>query len=375
MSSEPHSAIAAWSGFIYQGHIALYHSICCLIESQNFTLQLDSVEDFSIFQNGFAKSTHQVKALASDKREQYTDALEKASSTNFGCNSLTQRYIHVSSKLDDTSDFTGVSGNLVKFYKYDKKLGEEAFCYLHDVEKEVKRKIHEYLNVKKLVSSDFLLDFKFDLLHSKIASHVVLMHAYNQDGLGNINEIAYKQTITSAELEQLLNEVVEHPQDLIYSTVKAKTRFFEYFYDYLDSSSLSDIEAPCRARLVRVLNSIKSLDEQAFVKFWKSLCFGSKTLELENERVYDYVDIIQEIYKEPLLANYPPYYRCSKNESYLPTSITIKNTRRETKFAEDLISHLKEDANMIDILVEYEWLIASCADQFSPLERFCQQKK
>ncbi len=43
-------------------------------------------------------------------------------------------------------------------------------------------------------------------------------------------------------------------------------------------------------------------------------------------------------------------------------------------FAEDLITQLKKDPEMIDILVEYEWLIAACANKFSPVERFCTKK-
>jgi len=374
VDSYSHSAIPTWSGFIYQGHIALYHSICCLLDGEDFRLQLDSVEDFSIFQDGIAKSTHQVKALALDKREAYLVALEKASSTHLGCDASTQRYFHVSSKLDDTSDFKGKSGNTVRFYSYDKKPGSETHCYLHEVEGQVKSKIEEYLGYKGLLTSDFLLDFKFDLLQGKIASHIVLLHAYNQDGLGPIAELAYTQTITSNELELLLQEEVKHPDDIAYSRAKAQTSFYEHFYNYINSDCLEIIDHSTKEKLVKVINTIKSLDEVAFTKLWKSLCFGSTSLDFDNDRVYDYVDIILDIKKEPILADIPPYYRCLNEESFLPTSIALNKPRREIKFAEDLIKHIRKDAEMIDILVEYEWLIAACAEKFSPAERFCKQK-
>ena len=42
-----------------------------------------------------------------------------------------------------------------------------------------------------------------------------------------------------------------------------------------------------------------------------------------------------------------------------------------SRFAEDLMEQLKSDPELIDILVEYHWLIAARANIFSPAERFC----
>jgi hypothetical protein len=196
-NSYPDTAAPTWSGFIYQGHVALYHSICCLIDGLEFNLQLDSIEDFSIITNGIARSTHQVKALAKYKRNDYSVALKKAASTQIGYDASTTRYFHVYSKLDDTSDFQGEAGNSVKFYLYKKSDDTKPFCYLQDIVSMVKGKINEYLILNGLVATDFLLNFKFDLLHSKIASQVVLIHSYNQDGLMTAVEAAYTQTLCS----------------------------------------------------------------------------------------------------------------------------------------------------------------------------------
>jgi hypothetical protein len=372
--SYPDTANPTWSGFIYQGHVALYHSICCLIDGLEFNLQLDSIEDFSLIIDGIAQSTHQVKALAKYKKSDYTEALEKASATHIGCDASTIRYFHVSSKLDDTSDFVGHSGKKVKFYLYEKNGITKPFCYLQDIVIMVKDKINEYLILNGLVTTDFLLNFKFDLLHSKIASQVVFIHAYNQDGLLSAAEAAYTQTFCSKEFQALLSEEAAHPEDDAYQRVKAKSAFYEYFFDYLNSSSFNDVDYDIKIKVVKVLDSIKSLDDTEFNKLWKSLYFGSSESSIDNEKVYDYVDIIAEIKKQPILAGTPPYYKCLKNDKYLPTAITINKPMREIKFAEDLIHQLKKDANLIDILIEYEWLIAACANQFSPAERFCTAK-
>ena len=118
-ASHPHTAAPTWSGFIYQGHLALYHSIECLLNKMSFELQIDSIDDFAIIENGVAVSTHQVKALADNKRAAYKEALEKAASTSKLCDNTTQRYFHTSVRLDDAADFIGGNGHVVKFYTYD----------------------------------------------------------------------------------------------------------------------------------------------------------------------------------------------------------------------------------------------------------------
>lgn len=92
---------------------------------------------------------------------------------------------------------------------------------------------------------------------------------------------------------------------------------------------------------------------------------------VSENSVYDYVDVIYDIDKAPLSEQKPPYYRCSAGDFYLPTAISADNARREHRFAEDLMEQLKSDPELIDILVEYQWLIAARANIFSPAERFC----
>jgi len=61
-----HSAISTWSGFVYQGKVALYQTLKILNDvaaANNYSLQLDSLEDFAIIHNQVIKSIHQVKAV------------------------------------------------------------------------------------------------------------------------------------------------------------------------------------------------------------------------------------------------------------------------------------------------------------------------
>ncbi len=64
---SPHTAITSWSGFVYQGKVALYHSLKLILEDiqgcSNYKLQLDSLEDFAILdEDDNPISLHQVNA-------------------------------------------------------------------------------------------------------------------------------------------------------------------------------------------------------------------------------------------------------------------------------------------------------------------------
>lgn len=80
----PASAITTWSGFVYQGKIALYHCLKMIYQGDvGFELQLDSSDDFAIYKNGALISAHQVKAKIGKYRSEYIEALEKSSVIEF----------------------------------------------------------------------------------------------------------------------------------------------------------------------------------------------------------------------------------------------------------------------------------------------------
>lgn len=363
---HPHTAAPTWSGFIYQGHLALYHSIECLLNKMSFELQIDSIDDFAIIENGVAVSTHQVKALADNKRAAYKEALEKAASTSKLCDKTTKRYFHTSVRLDNAADFIGDNGHVVQFYTYDGL----PYCHLQDVELKIKSKIEKYLVAVGLPCSDFLIKLKFEALQSHIAAQVIYIHACNQDGLMTAAEAAFTQTLKSAKIVELLCLSATHEDDLVYKMFQARMAVCKSLYGYTNSMEKTADKAVVR-KVAAVYDQIKELGDTPFTWLWKSLCFGSFTMIVSENSVYDYVDVIYEIDRAPLSEQKPPYYRCSAGDFYLPTAISADNARRESKFAEDLMEQLKSDPELIDILVEYQWLIAARANIFSPAERFC----
>jgi len=71
MAKEAHSAVPSWSGYVYQGKIALYHVLRIIQEKyasdssfdfSNYSLEVEWQEDFSIKEGEKYLSIHQVKA-------------------------------------------------------------------------------------------------------------------------------------------------------------------------------------------------------------------------------------------------------------------------------------------------------------------------
>ncbi|PSU46612.1 hypothetical protein C9J12_18045 [Photobacterium frigidiphilum] len=134
------SATSTWSGFVYQGKVGLYHSLK-LLEQDNslkYSLQLDSLEDFSIINNDFAISIHQVKAKLSKYRTSYLDAFKKVSDKSLLniVNQDTERFLHVTADIDDDDDYED-GKNKVCVYEY----GDNKYCKLSEIDGKIKETI------------------------------------------------------------------------------------------------------------------------------------------------------------------------------------------------------------------------------------------
>lgn len=79
-----HDATPSWSGYNYQGKVAIHYMLCHIIDKLGadaaYTFQGDSIvlennEDFELFANGNLVSFHQVKAYAEQSFSSYDDAL------------------------------------------------------------------------------------------------------------------------------------------------------------------------------------------------------------------------------------------------------------------------------------------------------------
>ena len=96
-------ATPSWSGYNYQGKVALYvalKNICELYinemqeEISNYCLELEWIEDFSIKYNNFYKSIHQVKALDTTDLNDYGEAIFGLALKIIKYNTIKEAYLH-----------------------------------------------------------------------------------------------------------------------------------------------------------------------------------------------------------------------------------------------------------------------------------------
>ncbi|UUI59416.1 ABC-three component system protein [Aeromonas salmonicida] len=227
----PASAISSWSGFVYQGKIALYHSLKLIYDDDlDFELQLDSSDDFAIYKNGKLHTAHQVKAKISKYRSGYSTALEQSTLIEYDKIKETPRYFHVSVQLDNTDDHKGASGEIVKFYRY----GDNFHCGLGEIEGLTKTLIKKICDKQSITVSDNLINFNYCLLSEKISTKAIHNHKLNQvDGV-SANKAAYEGRINARDiLEELLAENPYQNRD--YYAVELKARLQSYLEERLNN--------------------------------------------------------------------------------------------------------------------------------------------
>ena len=349
----PASAVSSWSGYVYQGKIALYHSLKLIHEGDiDFDLQLDSTDDFAIYKQGKIHTAHQVKAKISKYRSGYIKALEQSTLIEFDKIKGTNRYFHVSVPLDNADDYEGKNGENVKFYLYDK----DPYCGLGEIEKITKKVIVQIFDARKTLYSDELINFNYCLLSEKISTKAVEIHRLNQEDRVAANQAAYENRISA---EEILNEILtKNPyQDRDYYAVELKARLQTHLEERLDQAlpSMSDATYERARRLSEHIRSIQASE-------LKTLCQMMKPSErfqgIQTTDIRRYTKLIQVMSVEPIFSHLP-HYLDSENRFYIPTALDVD----ESEDCEaDMLREMKSNTDLLRLLFEYNHLIASKSD-------------
>lgn len=349
----PASAISSWSGFVYQGKIALYHSLKLIYDDDlDFELQLDSSDDFAIYKNGKLHTAHQVKAKISKYRSGYTKALEQSTSIELDKIKGTTRYFHVSVQLDNTDDHIGASGETVKIYRY----GDKYYCGLGEIEGLTKELIKKICEKQSITVSHNLINFNYCLLSEKISTIAIHCHKLNQvDGVREARAAYENRIKASSLLADLLNENPYQNRD--YYAVELKSRLLTHLEERLDKA-LPTMSDATYERARRLCDHIRETP----INELKTLCQMMKPSErfqdVQTNDIRRYTKLIQAISVEPIF-NHLPHYLDSKNQFYVPTALDVdENEECES----DMINEMKNNGALLRLLFEYNHLIASKAE-------------
>lgn len=349
----PASAISSWSGFVYQGKVALYHSLKLIHDGDsNFELQLDSSDDFAIYKDGKLHTAHQVKAKISEYRSGYGKALEQSTLIEYDKIKGTTRYFHVSVKLDNTEDHTGANGETVKFYSY----GGKFHCGLGEIEGLTKALIKKICEKQSIIVSDNLINFNYCLLSEKISTKAIHNHKLNQvDGFSE-NKAAYEGRINAIDILKDLQD--ENPyQDRDYYAVELKARLQTHLEERLDQA-LPTMSDATYERARRLFEHIR----ETHIYELKTLCQMMKPSErfqdVQTNDIRRYTKLIQAISVEPIF-NHLPHYLDRENRFYVPTALDVDESE---ECESDIIREMKNNGDLLKLLFEYNHLIASKAE-------------
>ncbi|MBM7868124.1 hypothetical protein GTO89_15045 [Heliobacterium gestii] len=239
-------ASPTWSGYVYQGKVAIYHmlKVICerlekgekcpieyskdqssnkLAECHNYLMELEKVEDFSIkdkFQNYL--TLHQVKAYKTQEISHYRKAILKlVQNTNSFSNS--KGYLHLIKEVPITYGNSNIST-----YEYIINGTIKNYCGLEEIEQLIKEKI---IKIKYLLKNETLATFDTEVIYlyfMNVIDQIVRERHKNIDDFGRGNFIVAPYPFCS--LCELLN-TIEMERDLYY-TNKLKSKFIKKFEEY-----------------------------------------------------------------------------------------------------------------------------------------------
>jgi hypothetical protein len=187
----PHTAISTWSGFVYQGKLALYHCLKMMSSdyeaNRDLKLQLESQDDFAIFRHQQCLSMHQVKAYKDTRFSAYNVGIT-TQRDNARQRGVPLAYFHVARAVTNIPATFETDYGPVRFYTYPippDVAGNitQLFCPLNQVDIFIRNELSSLLtNVARqpawknsIVASiqntlEAIVNSKVVMTHSKIHS-------------------------------------------------------------------------------------------------------------------------------------------------------------------------------------------------------------
>ena len=356
-SKYPHSAISTWSGFVYQGKIALYHCLKLINQGDcDFQLQLDSTDDFAIYKNSELISAHQVKAKIGDYRSNYKDALKKSAAIELDRIAGTKRYFHISQPINDNSDYVDANHERVEFYAY----GDLRHCELDKIEELTKQVIKEIYSRQAVVYDDSLVDSNYCLLSDKISSQALVVHAKIQNE-GDAQRIAAYEHRVPAEsiLKDILDANPYERKD--YYAIELKARLHTHLEERL-ADSLPGMSDAAYERARRIYELIRLSEGGDFKILCQLMKPSEKFSRIQSSDIRRYSDLLHTINIEPILKRLP-HYLDNDNKFYAPTALYLPEPTDKKYCTSEIIAEIKDNDDLGRLLFEFNNLIAAKANE------------
>jgi len=289
----PDTAIPSWSGYVYQGKVAIYHVIKTLCErpGEECYVQLDSLEDFALLKKeNEIISLHQVKAHAKGPFSGYNDsagnsAFEKLKkrASEHGC---AHAFFHLANEITNKpiseieSEFSPV-----KVYKYE----EKHECPVDGIDSKIEEQVKEYFSKHSpAAEKSWRCDsayvqrvkvFLFELVHDR----VLRIHAKGQKNKGSMAAVAFQEKIDLTEFTSILNANLNESGDAKYYLYLIRMDLRRYYLEFCEKISDSEL---CK-KMASYFETIEKLDAKNIVIFIQNI---TPHREIKFNSITDYHD-------------------------------------------------------------------------------------
>lgn len=358
------TAISSWSGYVYQGKVAIYH-VLKNIENNTFTLQLDSLDDFAILdeQNNVI-SLHQVKAKKESRFSSYEKAFKqlKFGGEVISCNNL---YFHLTQNISDkTIEDIENEFSPIKVYSYD----SNSFCKVDQIDKKIEAEIIDLMKIKYFTDdpSKYITEYAEKVriyLDNIVIKKLFEIHKIIHDGALPETIAAYSKRIEFSKFVEILSEDMNQKNlGNEYYLYQIKSDICRYYQEYCYENGLN-------INILKRMNSFISffieLEENNLIKFIKNI-IPHRTFKFES--LSDYKDnspqqteikdvflyILHQIEKDPSFINNCLLQWESNKKLFSPTCIN-DNSRNADRVCDQIIKNaLSTD---LDLLFENQNLI------------------
>ncbi|OOE99559.1 hypothetical protein BZG78_07105 [Salinivibrio sp. MA351] len=366
------SAIASWSGFIYQGKIALYHCIHLLISGNSNAdhLKVETLDDFVIYDlEGKALSLHQVKARDNRRRSAYDEALKQAAEiSTSSIDKTTRRWFHVSCELDDFSPYTPTNAtqNQVDFYHYS---DDNQYLRLDHVNEQLEQAVSDYLEKVKLNCSPLLIQYKLGLLCTLLDTKVISAHAKIHNDSELKFDSANKTPISLSEIEECLKSEVLDETDENVVLNRFRRNILDRTDELIESHKESDDISRVDVLVCRNAIALMNLETLKRLYYSKKPNLDSVSIKgFSDDSVESYMSIIAILERLVVLKDLPHYYQ-PQYGTYLPTAIQLKKINEKLSLSDiqNNVEALRENSIIQDVLYEYNNLVVDMKHSAFPL--------
>lgn len=358
MSVVPHTAIGSWSGYIYQGICAAYHVLKLYYDKgeavKDYTLSLDSYEDFSIFDSADKiVSLHQCKCFA-DQNHDFSDEFDKMLQKRGEyikagmCNDDVKLFFHtnISRKID------GKYGDIEKYVCHDKADKVDP--------KEMYEKIGTLVD---LINEAKAVPINAELLKARLSKwideHVFAVHQrYIDDKKANKNVLLGRY---AADDRIAFGEVIRIVEDdgysdaLSYEEIASRVRL--YYCAYLNERKLYAIshkkeinedaidifmDSLMRYPLLNLKDLLIRLNPDAKIESPYSLL--EKTCGRNPSSLFNVIKLF-----EPVASDCLHWRIDARNES--------PSTLDKTKEVEEHCERIWENRTNLNVMYDYDWIV------------------